>query len=100
MVKKGKIPVATILGLFASGKRLWDYSSYLKTRTDLTDIQKQNAMFYKISGYDLETGVFDIKEAIGTFGPTVLGYGVSTYIGGPKGMNINSKLRAVPLFKV
>lgn len=103
--RKGKISVAIMLGLFASGKRIWDYEKYLKTRDDLTDSEKMNARIAHWTGYaPLTNEWYGPGNLIMTAGPVAMGYGVHKYVGGKdkngNGLNLNAQLRAIPMFHI
>ena len=102
--KNGKIPVATIVGLALTAKQLFD--EYKSASPDL----KAPALIMKMTGYitpGLETRLgypvgtsFDMKQPVGTWAPTIGGSLISKYVGGPKGLNVNASIRAMPMFKI
>lgn len=104
MAKNGKIPLGMMIGLYGTVKQAWDYKKYLDG-SSYTDAQKTNAWIAKVTGYNAETGEFlGFGSPIGFWGPMAIGYGVSKYVGGKdkngNGLNLNSKLRAIPMFKI
>lgn len=100
MAKKGKIPLGLTFGLIGTGGRILKAWLDMKDRTDLTDSQKRDTLMAIITGYRPSAGTFDMGEVVMTWGPLAVGHGVSTYVGGPKGLNVNAKIRAIPIFKL
>jgi len=106
MAKKGKIPVATLVGLGLTLKHLYDKYTLYDNPTDRPN--RSALMTYHMIGYASPTtaariGVptgFAVGEVFETWGPTVGGSLISKYVGGPKGLNVNAQLRNIPLFKL
>lgn len=107
----GKIPLGITIGLIASGKHIYDEWKAVKAAT--TNSKLRNDHMVKIfTGYVTpelsaagggDPGFSQMGEAMATWAPIGIGYAVSTYIGGKKdgvGMNLNSKLKALPIFKL
>lgn len=98
--RKEKIPLATVGGLFLTGKSIYDYYKFTSARTDLTDEQKMNAYVAKLIGYNANSGEMEWNALISTWGPAIGGKLISDYVGGPKGLNVNRSIRAIPMFKL
>ena len=92
MAKSKKIAVATVAGLALSGKRLYD-------QYQASD-NKYQGMLVAITGYDYINKTWTWEEAFATYAPTIAGHAISTYIGGPKGLNVNAKITGLPLLKL
>lgn len=102
-MKKGKISIATMIGLYATGKKIYDdYKAgepydigmdwVIRDMTGICTPKMQAAM--------ADPKVFNYVDPLTTWAPTVGGALISKYVGGPKGLNINSKISALPLFKL
>lgn len=102
--RKEKIPIATVAGAALTAKHIYDQLKFYYVRTDITEDQKQNAYFRILTGYDAATQTMYWDRLLATYGPVVGGAMISKYVGGKdkngNGLNINSKLRAIPIFKI
>lgn len=102
MVKRGKIPILTVVGLGLGLKNMFDL--YTATPDNL----KTDAMVNMMTGYAspqyLAAGgavkTWDFNHAVRAYAPMIGGGMASKYLGGPKGLNLNAQLRNVPLFKL
>lgn len=95
MAKKGKIPVGLVAGLIMTAKKIFDVHNKYKDHEDYSNI-----MISYLGGYHPTLKKLTLDRAMSVWAPTGIGYGISTYVGGPKGMNVNAKLRAIPIFKL
>ncbi len=103
--KMGKIPLAATFGAFLTASKL--ASKWFLYDNDTDRPVRNNLMLYHMTGYADETAAtalgvtpgFYKGEAIGTWAPAVGGALISTYVGGPKGLNMNAKIKGIPLVK-
>lgn len=99
-----KIPLATVIGVGLTAKRLYDKWTLYDNDTDRP--KRNDYMIYHMTGIatkDAQAAGFEtdlVGELSATWGPAVAGALISTYVGGPKGLNLNAKLSGVPLVKL
>lgn len=95
MVKKGKIPIGITAGLFMTAKKIYDVHVKYKDHEDYSNI-----MISYLAGYHPTLKKATLDRALSVWLPTGVGYGISTYVGGTKGLNVNAKIKAIPIFKL
>lgn len=102
-MRKGKISIATTIGLIAAGKQIYDAYKFgepygigvdhvIRSTTGICTPKMQEAM--------AEPTAFVWQDPLATWGPAVAGSLISKYVGGPKGLNVNAQLRGIPIFKL
>lgn len=99
--RKEKIHLAPLIGLAITAKNLWN--AYDSAPDDL----KMAVMQVKLTGvipkeFAVRLGyaaedTFDKNAILETYAPPIIGGLVHTYVGGPKGLNLNRSLRALPM---
>lgn len=101
MARREKIPLLTVAGLILGAKQAYDSitGAAEENRTDVAIAVLTGYATPKLQALDGRPA-FDINRIVPTYGPMVAGKLASDYIGGKKGLNINSKLRAIPMFKL
>ena len=103
MAKKGKISIATTIGLIAMAKNLYDGFKRDQERGTGTSYLIESLCGYrdaKIRAISNPDSSFDRDRVIATWLPPIVGSLASKYVGGPKGLNLNASLKSIPLFKL
>lgn len=103
--KRGKVPLATVFGLALTGKRVYDeYKAIQASAPNLTGAHMTKVLTGYVTPELSAAGGGEVGmntgELIATWAPAVGGSLISKYVGGKDGLNINSKIQAIPFVKI